>query len=1061
MLCLVLFFCVTSIYLWLPLDGAAGDTSSFTPDGFLVQWLLEERPGGLRARDVITRMDGHTVEEWLRGAQPGPEWRAGGIVTYEVLREGQPLKLQIQLAPVPFRTVLDRWAPQMLIVLCFFTIGSVIFWMRPHEPAARWQMLFNVLLALQYWIDAYNLQPGTLPWGWPFWFHLALENFSWFLAYASLLMFALVFPQPNVIIKRFPRLVPWIVLSAGIIIQLAAYLSASTFASALRLGSRVSFFPVVVQLVLAVGVFIYSGFRNRDPVARAQFKWLLAGCSVPLVVAVAGYSLPLALSGRPLVPREVSMFSSVLVPLSFAAAVLRYRIFDIELIINRGLVYGTLTALLGILYLILVRVLTVAAQAVVTTSNGTLIVFIATLTIALAFAPLRERVQVLIDRAFYRSKVNYQLLLPELSDQLATNIVLEQLTPLLTEEIPRRLQISNAALLVLDAEGQELASPNGDQPDSQSKGDFSLPLDHPLVEHLRRTYLPLLRSQEEHLPEQVHTLLEEHEIELSIPLVVGQAEGAVGPIVGLYNLGPKLSGIPYTQNELKLLTVLGKQAAVSVENARLYREVENYSHTLEQQVLERTQQLEEAKEAAEIANRAKSKFLATMSHELRTPLNGILGYAQIIQRDSVTISQRQTGVEVIKQSGEHLLALIDDVLDLAKVESGAVELHPVDFHLPVFIAGISEIAGVRAERKGIEFYVELSDQLPQRVHTDERRLRQVLLNLLGNAVKFTDKGSVMFQVSSEGVRPDDETPDTVTLNFVVTDTGIGISPEEIDTIFDPFIQAGDQERQVEGTGLGLAISHNLVSLMGGGLQVESQPGGGSKFWFELTLPVGEESMEGAADKSLGKQIMRVRGSQPKILVVDDRWENRVVFQDMLEPLGFEIYEAEDGRAGLDQISEIQPDALIVDLVMPVMDGFELIRQVRQNSGIRDIPIIATSASVYEEDQQRSKNAGGDAFLPKPVNVDLLLEQLQRLLDLEWQYSQESDISEGEFILPPVETLHVLYDLAKTGDIEALRSELLKLGQVDEKFGPFVNQFKELAQGYKLKRIGELLREYLG
>ncbi len=1067
---LTLFLGMSAVYLWLPLDGAAGDTSSFSPDGFLIQWLLEERPSGLREGDVIIRMDGHTVEEWLRGEPLGPKGRVGGIVTYEVLRESQPLELQIKLAPVAFRAVLDRWAPQLLIVLCFFVIGSVIFWMRPFEPAARWQMLFCVLLALQYWIDGYNIQPGTLLWGWPFWFHLALENFSWFLAYASLLMFSLVFPQPNMLIKRFPRLVTWIVLTAGIIVQLAAYLSAPTFASALSLGSRVSFFPVVVQLALAVGFSIHSGFANRDPVSRAQIKWILAGCSVPLVVAVAGYSLPLALSGRPLVSREVSMFSSVLAPLSFAAAVLRYRIFDIEFIINRGLVYGTLTALLGGIYVLIVRGLTLVAQAVVATSNETLIIFIATMSIALAFAPLRERVQVWIDRAFYRSKVNYQRLLPELSGQLATNIILEKLTPLLSVEIPNRLQIANAELLVLDSAGQELVSPIGDRVGNQSQKGFSLPLEHPLIEHLRCTNLPLLRSQEKHLPEQATNFLEEHEIELSIPLTVGGDEDNSEPMVGLYNLGPKLSGIPYSPNELQLLTVLGKQAAISVENARLYREVENYSRTLEQQVQVRTKQLEEAKEAAEIANRAKSTFLTTMSHELRTPLNSILGYAQIVQRDPDTSTKQARGIRTIESSGRHLLSLINDVLDLSKVEAGAVDLIPTDFHFPAFLHGIGEIVRVRAERRGIDFVIRLSDALPQYVRSDERRLRQVLLNLLGNAVKFTDQGRVKLtvqrvpgnkgagkKVNGSPLHPSTPAP---MLRFEVEDSGIGISTEELKDIFDPFVQVGEGVRQYEGTGLGLAISHNLVELMGGELNVESQLGNGSRFWFELKMPIAEQGVM-AEKKPVGK-VWLFDSEPPKILVVDDRWENRAVFRDLLSPMGLEIHEAENGQEGLERFHEVHPALVIVDLIMPVMDGFEFIRRAKASPKQGNTPIIATSASIYEEDQKRSLLAGGDAFLPKPVNAELLMAQLGGLLELDWETIGERDLASNvedtiDISLPKKDILETLLELATIGDIEELRDMLKTLRREDETLKPFVQKMQELAQGYRQESIIQMLQ----
>jgi hypothetical protein len=513
-LILLSFVGIAALYRGLPLDGSTGDSSSFSPAGFLVKEIIEERPNGLQAGDVITHMDGQTIAAWLPGPPRHPEWSPGEIVSYTVRRDGQPLVLQIQLIPVSFSAVVARWGLQMLVVLCFFIIGSVIFWRRPHEPAARWQMLFCVLLALQYWIDGYNLQPGTLLWGWPFWFHYALENFSWFLAYSALLMFALVFPQTNIFMRRFPRLGPVMVLSSGLIVQLAAFSFAASIPTAINLGSRVSFFPVIGQLILAVGISIQAAFTNRSPVARAQLKWIIFGSSVPLVIALFGYSLPVALLGKPLVPREVSMLSSVLVPLSFGAAVLRYRIFDIEIIINRGLVYGTLTTLLAGLYLVLVRGFTMVAQALVPTSNEALIVFSATLIIALAFAPLRERVQAWIDTAFFRSKVNFQRLLPELSTQLSTNIILEKLTPLLIDEIPRQLQIASATLLVLDADEQELTPPSGDRSKSRPQDNFSLPVDHPVLAHLRQTKLPILSSQAAHLPEQVNNLLRNHAIEL-------------------------------------------------------------------------------------------------------------------------------------------------------------------------------------------------------------------------------------------------------------------------------------------------------------------------------------------------------------------------------------------------------------------------------------------------------------------------------------------------------------------------------------------------------------------
>jgi signal transduction histidine kinase/DNA-binding NarL/FixJ family response regulator len=488
---------------------------------------------------------------------------------------------------------------------------------------------------------------------------------------------------------------------------------------------------------------------------------------------------------------------------------------------------------------------------------------------------------------------------------------------------------------------------------------------------------------------------------------------------------------------------------------------------LEQRVATRTQELAAAKDTAEIANRAKSAFLATMSHELRTPLNSILGYAQIVQRDPQTTSESaQNGLRTIETSGKHLLSLINDVLDLAKVESGTVELYATDFYLPAFLKGIGDIIRVRAERKGVGFQLDLSPNLPEMIHADERRLRQILLNLLGNAVKFTELGQVLLKVAGSKLKAENPTaketlhlqPETCNLIFAVIDTGIGIAPEELASIFDPFIQAGDQKHQEAGTGLGLAISHNLVALMGGELQVESQLGQESRFWFELTFPV--VTRRGETQPSFERQIPILDGDPPKILVVDDRWENQAVFRDLLTPLGFEVHGAENGQIALDRLGDIHPDALIVDLVMPVMDGFTLIQKVRANSQFTTTPLIATSASVYETDQQRSLSVGSDAFLPKPIDTDQLLAQLADLLKFKWQARTKEVPATLAFELPPQPTLETLLMQATAGDIGAIRVELKKLLDADEAYRPFVEQLRELAQSFKVDQIVALLKEYL-
>ncbi|MCP4342770.1 MAG: response regulator, partial [Desulfobulbaceae bacterium] len=436
--------------------------------------------------------------------------------------------------------------------------------------------------------------------------------------------------------------------------------------------------------------------------------------------------------------------------------------------------------------------------------------------------------------------------------------------------------------------------------------------------------------------------------------------------------------------------------------------IESQKHQLEIQVTERTRelsvktkeltesntQLNTAKETAETANQAKSIFLANMSHELRTPLNGVLGYVQILKRDLSTTPKQQHGLNVIEQSGHHLLALINDVLDLAKVEAGKIDLYQTDFHVPSLLIGVGEIIKIRAERKVISFHLESADDLPKRVFGDERRLRQVLLNVLGNAVKFTDKGSVTLQVKSKKsiVKSGEQ---QCKLHFSIQDTGMGISPEHLEIIFKSFEQVGDQKQQSKGTGLGLAVSRKLVELMGGQLCVSSQLDVGTQFWFELALPIADDDHRVA---QVSRQlIIGIEGESPKILVVDDNSDNQAVLVDLLSPLGFIIKQAGDGSEGLETATQWLPDAIITDLIMPGpatsarsvrslseaegMDGFELIRRVRQAPILKEKVIIASSASVYEADQKKSLAIGSDAFLPKPVQAETLLELLQQHLHL--------------------------------------------------------------------------------
>lgn len=488
---------------------------------------------------------------------------------------------------------------------------------------------------------------------------------------------------------------------------------------------------------------------------------------------------------------------------------------------------------------------------------------------------------------------------------------------------------------------------------------------------------------------------------------------------------------------------------------------------LEKEQAEAAQQAAEAaRQAAEAANEAKSVFLANMSHELRTPLTGILGYAKILQRDAAATPKHVEAAGIIERSGQNLLTLINDILDLAKVESGKVELAPEDFDLPLLLNDVITLVRTRADRKGIALRLDHDADLPRAVHGDPNRLRQVLLNLLGNAIKFTEQGSVTLGVSSvecrvsseEEERLDEATHHSslITLHFSISDTGIGIAPEALETIFEPFKQAGSQRYRQKGTGLGLAITRNLIRVMGGDIRVSSVLGEGSTFSFTISLPVVQRDI--AAARPDQRQIAGITGPSPVILVVDDQVDACNVVVDLLEPLGFIVTVAHSGTEALRQARATRPDAIITDIHMPDMDGLTLIRQIQDDPELRDVVVIASSASVYQADQQQSIRAGSQAFLPKPIDFDLLCEHLQRLLGVSWTY-QEDDAPASQpdaMTLPSPDQLATLLDLAEVGDVAGIQEQLAALERQDRAFLPFTAKLRPLLANFQIVQIQEFL-----
>ncbi|WP_437585947.1 ATP-binding protein [Sorangium sp. So ce1000] len=471
-----------------------------------------------------------------------------------------------------------------------------------------------------------------------------------------------------------------------------------------------------------------------------------------------------------------------------------------------------------------------------------------------------------------------------------------------------------------------------------------------------------------------------------------------------------------------------------------------------------------ARDAADAASKAKSDFLASMSHELRTPLNGVLGYAQLIELAPELTERTRDGLRIIRRSGEHLLALIDDVLDLSKIEAGKLELSPGEVRFPSFIDTVVELCRVRAEQKGLSFAYRYSGP-PLALRADEKRLTQVLLNVLGNAVKFTAQGGVTFDVLvlDDGHARPPRSPRIRTVRFRVADSGPGIAPQHLSRIFERFEQVGDRTARAEGTGLGLAITKRIAEHWGGSIDVESEPGRGSV--FTVTLPL-EEAADGASAREAfaWEGVAGYEGERRTILVVDDNADNRALLRDTLAPLGFVVREAERGEQALLVAAEHPPSLIIMDHAMPGLDGLETTRRLREVPGLRDTVVIGSSAGVSDADRLRSIDSGCDDFLPKPVKVSALLDKLQRHLGLRWITGRAEskrpgppDVDLGSSSRPSAEQVSSLQELLRRGRIDELLAETQRLEQAEHRLAGWLARVRALAQGYKLRELREFLR----
>jgi len=1084
----------------------------------------------LQPGDVILKIGSLEVGDRL--LQPGYGravlfFETSRWVRYTVVRDNQVLQVRVPWDILAFNALITR-AGTLLIVglLCLGLAVLILARSRVEESVKHLLTLDLTFLALN---QINNILPASsanvcLAWSWLF---IPIDLLSIWLFSSFALHSLLVFPEIKWPMLRFPKRC-WLL---HLVVPFLSILSGFIWGDGTLLGFRNTLFAaanplMIVEIGLGLFALTHTYFKPHQAGVRNQIRWLIWGIVVATVPWLFLYVLPSLLYGDPWLPLSLTNITVGLLPITFAIAIFRYGLMEIDRIINRTLVYILLTGVLVLIYLFVISVSRNALQQRTGLPNDFIAGIIAAAVIFLLFNPLRIYAQRLIDRVFYREQFDFPLVIGEISQELSSTILLDDMVALLMQEVPKRLGLTGAQVMLLDERQRFYRT-------WRSVTALRIPVESPLVLYLKDKQVPLILHQLERLPvavQQSAQFLVDQRTEICLPLIHHNT------LIGLYLLGSRLSGNLINRQQFETLTLLGRQAAAALQNAQLYLALKDYSQHLENRVAVRTSELmgerdrldtilrniadglvvtdmhgkivlvnpvfsrivqkldydivglglctifpaeglreiilqavespgevftdnlvevlpADAGTAPRIykasacaflqrytplpgrpetmssgasgvvtvlrdithemaVDRMKTDFISTVSHELRTPLTSVLGFTKLISRlfardivPQLVLDDRKTqravqhitsNLEIIVSEGNRLTRLINDVLDIAKMESGKYEWNMTWINIEDVIERSVSATALLAQEKGLALRTKLSTRLPS-VYADRDRLIQVVTNLLSNAIKFTDSGyvevhavevhAVEMNVSEgqENIRNlGVHVPTLEPGNWLVVsvkDTGIGIAEGNLPRVFERFEQLGDAlTDHPKGTGLGLPICKEIVARHGGPIWVESSPGVGSIFIFALPLRAkGVEQPESAVSsdsRTADNNILIADARGRLILVVDDEANICSLLDQELTDVGYQVTTVTSGEEALQHVHLNLPDLIILDVRMPDLDGFAVLKILRATPVTASVPVILLSIS---EDGERGLLLGADAYQTKPIDMVRLIDTMDRLL----------------------------------------------------------------------------------